>query len=498
MLLLAMALATSLTSTPRVHEIRPKTDLQRTVLRAREREVCVSARKFVGKSWLAWVGALVYGTDFPGSRSLVCREERVSMNNTTLPVLWDVLPADWRRYWRPSLSQLHLPNGSEIHVYGLDEPSRMQGSRYGYAACDQAEDLSESQFDILDGCVGQHQTIYGEPLPYNQLVLFFNPSHTEHWAYKRYQPDLGDGIRMVGRKGEVKARVCHAHPDDLKDIMPENYRISLENKTGVFYRRMVLGEWCSAEGLIYDLWRSGVHTVDRETIDRRYPADAWSAWGGYPPPQWPRWFGIDFGYEPDPFAAGWWAEAPERTRYLYRQLCHTRRTIEEQAAQVLALEAEELAALRECCPPARRQELAPYLASLNVCRWSDHHRGERAMLAQRGIATSPADKEVLAGIQTVLGLLKEPTAEEAERSGRSWPLLQVVRGSLAEVDPILREQRRPTCLEEEIGGYIWRSTREGSMGGASRQLPRQLNDHALDAMRYVHHSLARGRAGVWV
>jgi phage terminase large subunit len=386
---------------------------------------------------------------------------------------------------------LVLPNGSEIHVDGLDRPERMQGSRYGKAACDQAEDISFDQFQILNGCVGQHQTSFGEPLPYRQLLLMFNPSHTDHWAYQRYQPDLGDGLRP-DENGRPTRRVVHAQMEDLADLMTPDYRYSLETSHGVFRRRMWLGEWCSAEGQVFDCWDHRIHLVDLETIARRHPGCDWRAWGGYPPPEWPRYFGIDFGYEPDPFAAGWWAEAPDGTRYLYRQLCHLRRTIEQQAEQILALEAEELNALR-AARPDEIPETDPRFESLNLSgRWSDHHRGERAMLAARGIHTQPANKDILASIQTVLGELNI-------RAGRAWPALQVVKGSLVDMDRDLRAQGKPTCLEEEMTGYIWRSTREGSMGGISRQLPRQLNDHCIDGMvRYPFHSLAtRAAVGVW-
>jgi phage terminase large subunit len=499
-----MALLTSFSSaevgpTRAPVDLTPRTEAQRAVLRAREREVCFTARKGVGKTWTDWVAVLDYVCTYPGSRGLVCREERASMENTTLPVLWEIVPRDWRACWRDGRSTLSLPNGSEVHVDGLDRPSRMQGSRYGIAACDQAEDLDFAQFQILNGCVGQHQTSFGERLPYRKLILAFNPSHTDHWAYRRYQPDLGDGLR-ADEKGRMTRRVVHAQPGDLDELMPEDYRHALSCMTGVFYKRMVLGLWCSAEGQVFDAWDPALHVASVEQVSARYPGSEWERWGGYPPPDWERYFGIDFGYAPDPFACGWWAFAPDGTRYLYRQLCHTRRTIEQQAEQITALEAEELAALREHCPPERAQELRPYLEQLNIAaRYSDHHRGERAMLAARGIHTMPADKDVLASIQTCLALMKVPSAEDAQASGRYWPTLQVLKGSLAQVDPELREAGKPTCLEEETTGYIWRSTREGSMGGISRQLPRQVNDHCIDGiLRYVHHSLAsRSPVGVW-
>lgn len=483
LLWLLMALATFSSSAPGAAPwaLRAKTAAQRVALQAREREILYSGRKWGGKSWLDWVKVIDYCGTYAGSRGLVCREERASMDNTTLPVLWEVVPPDWRRCWREQKSMLVLPNGSEIHVDGLDKPRRIQGSRYGIAACDQAEDLDLEQFTILNGSVGQAETLFGERLPYRQLLLTVNPSHTGHWAYARYQPDLGDGVRREDAFGRpLDARVIHVQPEDLMDTIAPDYRATLEGMHGVFRNRLWLGLWCSAEGQVFDNWDPALHVVEMPAL--------WRTWGGYPPPDWPRYFGIDFGYAPDPFAAGWWAESPEGVRYLYRQLCHLRRTIEQQAEQILALEVEELAALRAACPQERAQELAPYLDALNVAaRFSDHHRGERAMLAERGIYTAPADKDVLASVQTLLALLKPQVLV----GDRLMPRAVIVRNSLAEIDRELRSQGRPCSLEEEAPGYQWRAQRESALGGISRQLPRQINDHCIDGMlRYVHHSLA--------
>jgi len=493
--LLLMTLLNSSSSAParEPRVLRPKTEAQRLALTCREREVCYSGRKWGGKTWVDWTAVIDYTCTFPGSRGLVCREERASMNQTTLPVLWEIVPADWRPLWKKAESMLRLPNGSEIHVDGLDKPSRIQGSRYGIAACDQAEDLDFEQFTILNASVGQSETLYGAPLPYRKLLLAFNPSHVEHWAYKRYQPDLGDGVRTVDEHGRpINARVIHVQPQDLMDTIAPDYRETLEGMQGVFRNRLWLGLWCSAEGNVYDTWDPAIHLSQR-------PAE-WAEWAGYPPPEWPRYFGIDFGYEPDPFAAGWIAEGPRTcptcgetvmTHHLYRQLMHARRTIAQQAEQIVALEREELEALRKACPESRARELAPYLDELNIAgRWSDHHRGERAMLDEHGIHTQPADKDILAGIQTMLGRIKPMKSCHSS--------FVVIAGSLHERDRRLQEQGRPGSFEEEAGGYRWKTQREGSLGGLSRQLPVQINDHGLDWVRYVEHSLAtRAPVGMW-
>lgn len=455
--------------------LSPRTAAQRVALRSLSPEFCYSGRRAGGKSWVLCGKAYLYATLYPGARVLIAREERASMDATTLWTLREeIVPREiWTAFWREAKSDLALPNGSIIHVRGLDKVDRILGLRVGFAGVDQAEQLDETQFEIVNSCVMQIG------MPWHQTFLAFNPADPEHWAYKRYMPDDGDGVRMDSR-GIAFAEVVHVQPDDLIDLMDETSRERFDRMTGVLRLRLRLGQWAASEGLVFvPPWDSAIHMVAAP--------DEWFGWGGYPPPDWPRYRGIDFGYDPDPFVCQWWAEGPERRRYLYREVCQTLLNPEQQAARIVELEAEEMTMLRTAAKVRGcEKDYASHLEALNVAAsYSDHQRGERAMLAARGVATSPAQKDVTAGIATLIEMLN-PDAP-------GGPRLLVVRGYQAHRDERLVERKEPTCFTEELVGKQWRS------GSATRRdLPQPGKDHCLDAARYVHHSLeVYGRVGVW-
>lgn len=449
----------------------PRTDAQWSALASQEPELCYSGRRFGGKSWIGCYKAWLYACKYPGARVGLFRAERSSMNGTTLLTLrQEIVPADWwARYWQEGKSKLACPGGSEIHVLGLDDPGRVLGSRYGLVVIDQAEQITFRQFEIVNSCAMQ------VGMPWHQVMLLFNPEDPGHWAYRRYRPDEGDGLRQ-DQNALTFARVVHVQPMDLIDLLSETSRERFDRMTGVWRDRLRLGKWVAFEGSVFDCWDPS-YIVD--------PPAEWALWGEghelgwtFPPPDWPRFRGIDFGYEPDPYTCQWWTESPSGHRYLYRQTYHTRKTIETQAAEIGRLEDEELGVLRSS---AKERRLTGYESSLHALNieacFTDHHRGERAALDEKGVWSTPADKDILAGIESVRDLMA---------AGK----ILIVKNRLHERDPRLAEQMRPTCLEEEIAGYRWRTGSDRSEVGRAKTLPVDRDNHGLDAMRYVMHSLA--------
>lgn len=457
--------------------LAPQTAAQRAALRSTAPEFCYSGRRFGGKSWVLCVKALAYAQSYDGARVAICRKERASMEATTLVTLRDeVVPREfWNAFWSASKSCLELPNRSAIQVFGLDDPGRALGARYGFVGVDQAEQLDENQFEIINSCVMQ------VGMPFQQTFLAFNPEHPEHWAYHRYKPDNGDGARYDAR-GQHFADVVHVSHDDLIGYLSDTARQRFDRMDGTLAQRLRHGLWVAHSGSVYEHWAPAVHIV---------PApESWAAWGGYPPPDWARGRAIDFGYE-HPWVCLWFATSPEGRDYLYRQEYATRLTIGEQCARIRADEAAELAALRAACPAERAQALAPYLDELNLeTSYSDHESGHRAQYDAEGVWTQPADKDILAGIESV---------REALDPRFGPPSLVVVAGSLAERDARLAEDRKAaTCLEEELPRYRWRRLKTVTDASKGTELPVDRDNHALDALRYhIHSRAARVPVRVW-
>jgi len=470
----------------------PLTDAQRVAVQCIEPEVCYSGRRFGAKSNTGCAKSYLYPAIYndPPAYVLLAREERASMNATTVKTLRDeiVPPAQWVAGWHESRSDLVLRNGSVIHVRGLDDPGRVLGLRVGLAVIDQAEQVSLEQFEIANSCVMQIG------MPFHQTLGLFNPEGPDHWAFERYDPDAGDGLRHHAATGKVFARVVHVQPGDLLHLLSQESRERFDRMDGVLGQRLRWGKWVAAEGAVFDNWDAGVHVIDRARPPEWAAADmaTWAKWGGYAPPDWQRRRGIDFGYE-HPYWCGWIAESPEGRRYLYRQDMRTHLTIDEQAERILGAERDELAALRaSACEQGEGmvRGMAAYLESYPLAgSWSDHDRQEREMFAVRGVATAAAEKDIRAGIETIRELLDH-------REGA--PRLCVLADSLMEVDQRLREARKPTSLQAAMPRYRWQTVREKSDSQNVRDLPWKRDDDAIDGLRYMEHSNACGeRVGIW-
>jgi phage terminase large subunit len=312
-------------------------------------------------------------------------------------------------------------------------------------------------------------------MPWHQTLLAMNPETPAHWAYRRYQPDLGSGLRE--QNGKTFARVVRVGREDLRDVMPAAYWARLQRLSGVRRRQLVDGEWCAHEGLVFgSCW-------DPRSMAGLDPPATWAKWNGFPPPDWDRIRGIDFGFD-HPTVCLWLALEPGSERvWIYRQHYRSGLSPRQNARTIADLEVAELNALRAAVPDEETAHaMAPYLEALNVTEsWSDHDRGERATFDEEGIWSQPADKDVLAGVGTVADLM-------------FGARILTVRGNLAQRDERLAGLELPTCLEEEIPLYH-RPGGDSEEGGLSkRETPVKELDDAIDALRYALQSHAGTRS----
>lgn len=112
------------------------------------------------------------------------------------------------------------------------------------------------------------------------------------------------------------------------------------------------------------------------------------------------------------------------------------------------------------------------------------------MFALRGVSTSPAEKDIRAGIETVRELLRL-----REDGG---PGLCVLSSSLMEEDGRLREARKPTSLQAAMPRYRWATVREKGDMSSAKDVPLKKDDDAIDGLRYCEHSNAvAGAVGIY-
>lgn len=76
-----------------------------------------------------------------------------------------------------------------------------------------------------------------------------NPEGREHWFHREW-------VEKAAERGALRLRFTMDDNPSLSDAKREEYRRLYH---GVFYRRYILGEWCAAEGAIYDMFDAARH-----------------------------------------------------------------------------------------------------------------------------------------------------------------------------------------------------------------------------------------------
>jgi phage terminase large subunit len=380
----------------------------------------------------------------PGMRGLIARKSATSLSSTAL-VTWrrfvaaEAIEAGDVVYYGGSGQEpasYQYKNGSVVVIGGLDKVSKIMSAEYDVIYIQEATELTENDWEALTTRLRNWR------VSFQQLIADCNPSHPDHWLKLRADRGVTTMFASVHEENPVLFK-----PDGTLTQNGKDYMKKLDSLTGVRYKRLRLGLWVAAEGVIYEEYSSTMHLIDSVPVHTAH-----SDPNGIPM-EWTRYWAVDFGYT-NPFVLQCWAEDPDGRLYLYREIYHTQRTVDQHARKILSLVLNERGAWREPKPRAI------------IC---DHDAEGRAVLERElRMAVEPAHKSVLEGIEAVQVRLR-PTEQ--------GPRILLLRNALVEEDPELRESGRPTCTIDEIPGYVWSNKK--------KEEPVKEDDHGCDAMRYM-------------
>lgn len=393
-------------------------------------------------------------------RGLLVRQTHLALTSTTLVtfeelVIKDALAHGIVHWFGGSGNKppgyRYKQSGSFIAVGGLDKPSKFLSSEYDRIVVDEATEVTETAVETLLG------RLRGPGDTYKQIILLCNPDAPTHWINQR--ADRGDMPRLLSRhRDNPKYYTADGHltPDG------EDYIVGKLGKlTGVRRLRYLDGIWAAAEGIIYEEYDPRVHLVDKPTFspDTRL-CSAGMPW------DWPRYWSIDFGYI-HPFVLKRYAIDPDGRAWRYAEIYRTKRLVEDHAADVMAEVTREH-------PDGRREWTEPKPQTV-IC---DHDAEGRATFEDKtGLPTRAANKSVLEGIQAVQSRLR------IQPDGK--PRLLYVQDARKRRDTELSDAAKPTCTEEEFGGYVWADSK-------TKEEPVKVGDDGMDTDRYLVMHLDKG------
>lgn len=406
----------------------PQADLQTSEVA----ELVLSGPAGTGKSVACLHKVHRMALQYPNSRWLIVRKTRASLTESGLVTFErHILGEDnpiCSGVQRENRHSYKYPNGSEVVVGGIDKPTRLFSTEYDGIYVQECNELSLGEWESL------LRPLRNGKAPYQQLLGDCNPDAPGHWLYKR----------------ATESHMCmmwhtlHEHNPRMHDGVEwtdfgRRYMAILDRLTGVRKQRLRWGKWVAAEGAVYDEWNAGVHLIQRFPI----------------PATWPRYRAVDFGFG-NPFVCLWMAVDPDGRIYVYREIYRTKRLVEDHAANIKRLsEGERI--------------------EMTIC---DHDAEDRATLTKHGIPNAAAIKSISPGIQAVATRLKV-VAKDA--GGDDRPRLYWLRDSLVDMDEDLEEAKLPTSGVQEFDSYMWP---KGQDGKSLKEVPVDLHNHAMDALRY--------------
>ncbi len=316
--------------------------------------------------------------------------------------------------WRKGDRELLYKNKTISTVGAKDSGAigAIQGKTMSLAYCDEMTLYPEAIIDMIDTRLRN---------PHSMGFATMNPSYPTHKIKQWIDKALA---------GDANYYQLHFKLDD-NPYLDQSYKDRIKNSlSGVFYKRNYLGEWCLAEGAIFDFFDRTVYVVSRPPR----AADYWIV-------------GIDYGTS-NAFAAvlvgvncGRYDQGPpmlwvEKEYYWDSKVTQRQKTSSEFADDI-------------------KRFIEPYsVRSVYIDPSAAHFRLD---LQRLGIHPVSADNDVTNGIIKVTSEMK---------AGKLF---------------ICKEC---TNLIREIEGYVWHP----KCNEKGEDEPLKVNDHAVDALRYAINS----------
>lgn len=184
----------------------------------------------------------------PGDLAMLGRTTATLQRNVLNDLFDTVGPSNYKWVNRQQGELLML--GRRIYCFGAnneDAESKIRGATFAGALCDEVNLYPQSVFNQLMARL----SVEGA-----KCFCNCNPDSPYHWFYTDY---------ITNDKIEDKKIWKFLMEDNLS--LSQSYIKSLKQMyTGVWYERMILGNWVAAEGRVYDMFEPSIHMDDTRAL----------------------------------------------------------------------------------------------------------------------------------------------------------------------------------------------------------------------------------------
>jgi len=275
-----------------------------------------------GKSYLVRGKEFSRRLMFPGTTGVIIRKTFPELLANHIRKFWQEYPIT-KKWYRASEKSIYYPNGSVTdfkYLSSTDDVYNYQGIEYDDITLDEATQHEEEVFKILKTSLRSDPlTIRRNPNFKPIFLLTGNPGGIGHQWVKRIFVSRDFNSEETPRDFHfIQAKIydnpifVKANPEYLKNLqdLPEDLR-----------KAYLDGDWDIFIGQFFKDWRNEIHVVEPFAID----------------PYWGKCFALDWGYDPHPFHAGWYAQDFQGNIYKYREFEGVETPPEDVAAKIVEL-----------------------------------------------------------------------------------------------------------------------------------------------------------------
>jgi len=390
-----------------------------------------------GKTSAGCAEAFALSMEYPGSTGLIARRTRPELKATTEHQFfhggggdprsdWTGCPQEVIRSYNRSENILKLINGSIIHFWPLDDPDKLTNLNLGWFLIDQAEEVPEEMFQMLQGRLRQREA------PRCGMILFNPAGHDwiwRRWVYLKYP----------------EHRLVHAKTTDNPNLPPD-YIESLMEMPEMWRKRFMEGSFDVFSGQIYPEYDDDVHSISPFPI----------------PDFWEYTEAIDHGHR-NPTAILFARYDTQGNCFIVDEHYKANRLVSYHADAVLQKR-------------AHLNVPYPRYSVIDASAAAEDPKTGRSVIDEYrdfGIQVVSSDRHVLAGINRIGEWLRldpehpHPLTNETREEG--WPRLYIFKNCVN--------------LREHLPQYQWKKPKLQSEEDEPEK-PLKKDDHDVDALRY--------------
>ena len=189
-----------------------------------------------------WLDYIVSGP--PGDLAMLGRTTATLQRNV-LNDLFDTVGVSNYKWINRQQGELKLL-GRRIYCFGAnneDAESKIRGATFAGALCDEVNLYPQSVFNQLMARL----SVAGA-----KCFCNCNPDNPYHWFYTDY----------IMNEAITDKKIWKFLMEDNLSLDAEYVKSLKQMYTGVWYERMILGNWVAAEGRVYDMFDADTHMID--------------------------------------------------------------------------------------------------------------------------------------------------------------------------------------------------------------------------------------------